>query len=252
MPLDSGPALIVDDDVDSRAFIASLLRRLGYSTHEVATGEAALEAAQREPPGLVFLEVRLPDTSGYEVCRELRDEFGEGLPIVFVSSDRTEPSDQVAGLLVGADDYLVKPFAPDELLARVRRLLARSKPSPSAMVAGLTKREHEVLSLLAEGSPQPEIASRLSVSPKTVGKHIEHILRKLGVHSRTEAVAFALRTGVVGSGRAPHPSGRDGDLPGRDPGHEIEERPGDSDVEQRPQKRQGSTLARRGKPANRL
>jgi two-component system, NarL family, nitrate/nitrite response regulator NarL len=244
MPLDSGPALIVDDDVDSRALIARLLRRLGYSTQEVATGEAALEAAHRERPALVLLEVRLPDTSGYEICRELRDEFGESLPIVFVSGDRAERSDQVAGLLVGADDYFVKPFAPDELLARVRRLLARSKPSSSALVAGLTRREHEVLSLLAEGFPQPEIASRLSVSTKTVGKHIEHILRKLGVHSRTEAVGFALRTGVVGSRRTPHLTGRDGELPSRDPGHEVEERPGDRDVEQHPQKRQRNTRAR--------
>ena len=199
MPLDDAPILIVDDDVESRALIARLLRRLGYSTHELATGEGALEAAQRERPALVLLEVRLPDTSGYEVCRELRDEFGETLPIVFLSRDRAERSDQVAGLLVGADDYVVKPFAPDELLARVRRLLARSKAPASPVVAGLTKREHEVLSLLAEGFPQAEIASRLSVSPKTVAKHIEHVLSKLGVHSRTEAVAFALRNGVVGN-----------------------------------------------------
>jgi DNA-binding NarL/FixJ family response regulator len=179
MPLESGPILVVDDDAETRALAAGALRRLGYSAREVATGEGALDAVHQERPLLVVLEVRLPDTSGYEICRELRDEFGDGLPIIFVSKVRTEPSDQVAGFLVGADDYIAKPFAADELLARVRRLLARSKPSPSAMVAGLTKREHEVLSLLAEGFPQPEIASRLSVSPKTVGKHIERVLRKL-------------------------------------------------------------------------
>jgi DNA-binding NarL/FixJ family response regulator len=206
MATDCGPILVVDDDADSRALVVRLLRRLGYSTQEVSTGEDALEAAQRERPLLVLLEVRLPQASGYEVCRELRDEFGESLPIVFLSRDRTEPSDQVAGLLVGADDYIVKPFAPDDLLVRVRRLLARSKPSASPVVAGLTKREHEVLSLLAEGLRQAQIGERLSVSPKTVGKHIEHILRKLGVHSRTEAVAFALRTGVVDGASSSQPA----------------------------------------------
>ena len=60
-----------------------------------------------------MLDVQLPGMSGYEICRELRDEFGEGLPILFVSGFRTESLDRVAGLLVGADDYLVKPFAPD-------------------------------------------------------------------------------------------------------------------------------------------
>jgi DNA-binding NarL/FixJ family response regulator len=251
---DCGPILIVDDDADSRADVARLLRRLGCSTQGTATGEGALEAAKRERPALVLLEVRLPDTSGYEVCRALRDAFGESLPIVFVSRDRAERSDKVAGLLVGADDYLVKPFAPDELLARVRRLLTRSRPSAGPVAAGLTNREHEVLSLLAEGFPQPEIASRLSVSPKTVGKHIEHILRKLGVHSRTEAVAFALRNGLVGrgDGRAPPQSGRPVDLPGDDPGHEVEGHAGDRDVEERPHKWQRSTRARRRKRTTRL
>jgi DNA-binding NarL/FixJ family response regulator len=175
---------------------------------QAATGEAALGAVHREIPALVLLEVRLPDTSGYELCRELRETFGQSLPIVFLSRDRTESSDQTAGFLVGADDYIAKPFAPDELLARVRRLLAR--PTLSRAGGGdLTPREHEVLSLLAEGHSQREIASALSVSPRTVGKHIEHILSKLDVHTRTHAVALALRNGLVENGgssaRAPFP-----------------------------------------------
>jgi DNA-binding NarL/FixJ family response regulator len=134
--------------------------------------------------------------SGYEVCRELKDEFGETLPIVFVSGTRTEPGDRVAGLLVGGDDYLVKPFDPNELLARVRRLL------PPRLARGettrkLTRRELDVLSLLVEGLSQPEIANRLFISPKTVGKHIEHILSKLGVHNRAQAVARAVRDELI-------------------------------------------------------
>jgi DNA-binding NarL/FixJ family response regulator len=134
--------------------------------------------------------------SGYEVCRELQDEFGEALPIVFVSGTRTEPGDRVAGLLVGGADYLVKPFDPNELLARVRRLL------PAPLTDGrtahkLTPREVHVLSLLVDGLRQSEIAEKLFISPKTVGKHIEHILTKLGVHSRAQAVAVAVREELI-------------------------------------------------------
>jgi two-component system, NarL family, nitrate/nitrite response regulator NarL len=188
--------LIVDGDRQSRALISRVLKRVGYSTYEAETGEEALAAAKRERPALVVLEALLPGVSGYEVCRELKDEFGEALPIVFVSGTRTEPGDRVAGLLVGGDDYLVKPFDPDELLARVRRLL------PPRLARGettrkLTRRELDVLSLLVEGLSQPEIAERLFISPKTVGKHIEHILAKLGVHNRAQAVALAVRDELI-------------------------------------------------------
>jgi two-component system, NarL family, nitrate/nitrite response regulator NarL len=188
--------LIVDGDHRSRGLMSRVLKRVGYITCEAETGEEALAAAKRERPALVVLEVLLPGVSGFEVCRELKDEFGEALPIVFVSGTRTESGDRVAGLLVGGDDYLVKPLDPNELLARVRRLL------PARLAGGnttrkLTTRELEVLSLLVEGLNQPEIAEKLFISPKTVGKHIEHILAKLGVHNRAQAVAVAVRDELI-------------------------------------------------------
>jgi DNA-binding NarL/FixJ family response regulator len=207
MASNCGPILIVDGDPECRRVIARALERAGYSSFEAATGQQALAAALRERPALVILEVHLPGGSGYEVCRELREWFGETLPIVFVSGERTEPSDQVAGLLVGANDYIVKPFVVDVLLARLRQLVALSSPIGSATASRLTPRELEVLALLVEGLQQAEIAKRLSISPKTVGKHIEHILSKLGVHSRAQAVAFAVRDDVVDSSEE-HPSFR--------------------------------------------
>jgi len=188
--------LIVDGDHRSRGLMSRVLKRVGYITCEAETGEEALAAAKQERPALVVLEVLLPGVSGFEVCRELKDEFGEALPIVFVSGTRTESGDRVAGLLVGGDDYLVKPLDPNELLARVRRLL------PARLAGGnttrkLTTRELEVLSLLVEGLNQPEIAEKLFISPKTVGKHIEHILAKLGVHNRAQAVAVAVRDELI-------------------------------------------------------
>jgi len=176
--------------------ISHALNRAGYTTYLANTGEEALAAAKRERPVLVIVEPLLPGVSGYEVCRELKDEFGETLPIIFVSRDRTEPGDRVAGLLVGGNDYLVKPLDPNELLARVRRFLS-SALAGERTARELTRRELDVLSLLVDGLSQPEIAAKLFVTPKTVGKHIEHILAKLGVHSRAQAVAVAVRDELI-------------------------------------------------------
>jgi DNA-binding response OmpR family regulator len=194
------PVLVVDPDTDQGRLVAAVLSRAGFRTTVVASGEQALEEARRERPQLVVLEVRLDDISGYEVCRALREDFGETLGIMFVSADRTESSDRVAGLLLGADDYLGKPVADDELLARVRGLARRAGAydhlKAPALRAGLTARELEVLQLLADGNDQNAIARRLVVSPRTVGKHIEHILSKLPARSRAEAVAIAYQRGL--------------------------------------------------------
>lgn len=192
--------LLVDDDPVSRATVAALLERAGYTTVEAGTGEQALAAIEEAQPALVVMEVALPGASGYEICRELRDEYGDELPIIFLSGVRTEPFDRVAGLLIGADDYIVKPFDADELIARVRRLQRRGAGNAARQgQAKLTPREDEVLGLLVDGLGQSEIAHRLSVTEKTVAKHIEHILMKLDVHTRAQAVARAVRETLIES-----------------------------------------------------
>lgn len=203
MDVNCGPVLVVDDDGGFRDLVRSLLGRAGYRTVEAADGHEALDAARRERPALVLLDVRLPGVGGYEVCRELRDEFGEQLPIVFISGERTDAGDRAAGLLIGGDDYVVKPFDADELIARVRRIFTRSgalappeSDVPRSALASLTAREQQVLRFLAEGLNGTAIARELHLSPKTVGTHIQHILAKLGVHSRAQAVAFVHRTGL--------------------------------------------------------
>jgi DNA-binding response OmpR family regulator len=202
MRTDVGTILIVDHDVGFARFAARLFQRAGFSTTTAATGEEAVAAARTERPGLVLLEVCLPDLNGFEVSRQLRDEFGEALPIVFVSGERTEPLDRAAGLLVGGDDYLIKPCHPDELLARVRRLISRANNGRiswqrATSDASLTSRELEVLRLLAEGIRPQTIARDLVISPKTVASHIQRVLGKLGAHSQAEAVAIAYREGFV-------------------------------------------------------
>jgi DNA-binding response OmpR family regulator len=120
--------LVVDDDA---RLAASLRRALAYEGHAVdvaADGPAALLAARDRPPDLVVLDVMLPGIDGVEVCRRLRaGGAGSDVPILMLTA-RDSVSDRVAGLDAGADDYLVKPFAYDELLARVRALLRRREP----------------------------------------------------------------------------------------------------------------------------
>jgi DNA-binding response OmpR family regulator len=192
-----GTVLVVDDDASYRAFVAGVLEAGGYRVAEAADGPAGLAAVRASRPSAVLLDVNLPRLSGYEVCRALREEHGDGLPLIFVSGERVESFDRVAGLTIGADDYLTKPFAPDELLARLRCLLRRAGAPDAASASGLTQREQDVLVLLAEGLDQAAIAARLVLTESTVSKHIERILAKLGAHSRAQAVALAYRRELV-------------------------------------------------------
>jgi DNA-binding NarL/FixJ family response regulator len=193
----SRPILIVDADAGARSELAHLLEDEGYEVMQAGSGEAGLKLARQDPPALVILEVPLGDRSGYEVCRVLREELGEELPVLFLSGARTESYDRVAGFLVGADDYVVKPFAVDELLARVRRLVRHAVPATDTSTSLLTPREREVLRLLAAGLAADDIAKELFISKKTVGTHLEHIFTKLGVRSRAQAIAVAYRDELV-------------------------------------------------------
>jgi len=199
----AGAVLIVDEDHDARTRVGRALLRAGFQVRDCAEGEEALAAAAFERPAAVVLEVDLPDVDGFEVCRELRDRFGDDLPVVLVSGRRVTTHDRIAGLLIGADDYLVKPVNADELLVRLRRLLTRSTGSPeggsdAAARDGLSPRELEILRLLARGISAAAIAERLVISRKTVSTHLQHVMAKLGVHSRAHAVAEAYRLGLVG------------------------------------------------------
>jgi DNA-binding NarL/FixJ family response regulator len=197
----AGLALIVDPDVEHLTFVARVLEDEGYGIRACMSGTEALKVAGMLPPQLAILEVDTGEICGYEVCRALREAFGDSIAILFLSGDRHERHDRVAGLLLGADDFIAKPVSRDELRARskvlTRRVHRAREVGATHAEFGLTARELEVLGLLADGLDQNTIAHRLFIAPKTVGKHIEHILEKLSAHSRAEVVSIAHRHGLA-------------------------------------------------------
>jgi len=143
--------LVVDDDPRFCGFLVSLLENASLDALQASDAAAAMAAAHERRPDAAILDVALPGVSGYGLCRELRNLYGSELPIIFVSGSRVDAIDRAAGMLIGGDGYLVKPIDPDGLLARLQRLLERSRAWSKSTSPNLTEREIEVLQLIAEG-----------------------------------------------------------------------------------------------------
>jgi len=118
----NGPILIVEDDANTASLVKTYLEREGFSTITAADGEKALRLAKQQKPGFVILDIMLPKVDGWEVCRQLRTF--SNVPVLMLTA-REEEIDRVTGLSLGADDYVVKPFSPRELVARVKAILRR-------------------------------------------------------------------------------------------------------------------------------
>ena len=198
--------LVIDDDAKMRRQMAALLAAEGYEAVEARHGREGVELARREKPALVLCDITMPEMNGHRVLEALRaDPATAHLPFVFLTG-WGEREDQRTGMNLGADDYLVKPGEPADLLAAVSARLRRRRQSgsgrsasvadasPAALVAalGLTPREAELLSWVVQGKTNPEIAIILGIKLTTVKKHLESIFAKLGVENRTAAVTLAL------------------------------------------------------------
>jgi two-component system, OmpR family, alkaline phosphatase synthesis response regulator PhoP len=119
--------LVVEDDPDIAELVARYLDKAGFVTERAASGRDALQTIAVRPPGLMVLDLMLPHVDGLEVCRQVRaNESTAGIPIIMLTA-RAEESERIVGLELGADDYLAKPFSPNELVARVRALLRRAE-----------------------------------------------------------------------------------------------------------------------------
>ncbi len=128
--------LLVDDEDNLRSMLEAALRHSGFDVHPVANGRDALDAVPQLQPDLIVLDVMLPDLDGFDVCKRLRSS-GDRTPVLFLTArDATE--DRVRGLTMGGDDYLVKPFSLEELVARITAVLRRSGvgTEPAALLCG--------------------------------------------------------------------------------------------------------------------
>ena len=141
--------LVVDDDPHIRELLAFALGKAGMTVTEAADGEAALAAIEHHVPDLMVLDINMPRLSGLDLCRQLRGSGGAaaGLPILFLSS-RDDEIDRIVGIEIGGDDYVVKPFSPREVVARVGAILKRGR-APAAEQAGAIA--HGKLTLDADG-----------------------------------------------------------------------------------------------------
>ncbi len=172
--------LVVDDEPTVREVVAGYLRRDGHVVSEAGDGHTALDLLESEPPDLVVLDMMLPGVNGLDILRRLRST--SDIPVIMLTA-RTEESDRVAGLELGADDYVVKPFSPRELAARVNGVLRRVAPrsaTPKKAIEfdGLTidvvAREVRSHGELVEMTPKEfEVLAFLAASPRQVFSRAE-------------------------------------------------------------------------------
>ncbi|MFE9424945.1 response regulator transcription factor [Kitasatospora sp. NPDC006697] len=224
-----GQVLVVDDDATIRRSLERGLRLSGFAVRSAGGGLAALEAVAAQAPDVLVLDVSMPDLSGTEVCRRLRAQ-GCDLPVLMLSA-LDELADRVAGLQAGADDYLVKPFALEELVLRLRALLRRRPPAGDGVLrvgpleidpatrevrrdgrpVQLTRREFELLEQLARNAGQVLTRDQLldrvwgydfEVRTDAVDTFVSYLRRKLEEGGRerlvhtVRGVGFVLRTGA--------------------------------------------------------
>lgn len=130
--------LVVDDEASVVEVVGLYLRREGYKVRTASDGRQALRAIENQPPALVVLDLMLPEVDGIEILRRLRSESGLTVPIIMLTA-RGQETDRIYGLEMGADDYIVKPFSPAELVARVNAVLRRSHAADQAAQESTSK-----------------------------------------------------------------------------------------------------------------
>jgi len=216
--------LVVEDEPDIRNLIVHHLTRDGFRCRAVASGAEALQRVKAATPDLIVLDLMLPGMDGLDVCRRLRsDPASAGVPIIMLTA-KADEVDRVLGLEMGADDYVVKPFSPKELVARVRAVLRRARPPAAGQiltgggihldparhqvtVAGapveLTPKEFELLQALLESAgrvlSREHLLSKVwgyaradEIESRTVDVHVRRLRAKLGDESRRIATVKSI------------------------------------------------------------
>jgi len=206
--------------VDDHAVIRSGLRMLLGNENDVeivaeaGTAREAIAAVKEFQPHVTLMDIGLPDKSGIEATKEIKEQFPQTAVVALTIHEDEEYFFRM--LEAGASGYVPKRAAPEELLTAIRtaaagevylypslaKLLVRDyltqeRQPDDAVKTDLTEREQEVLTYLAEGDNNDRIAEALVISPKTVARHRENIMRKLNLHSRAELVRYAIRKGII-------------------------------------------------------
>jgi DNA-binding response OmpR family regulator len=213
--LHQGTVLVVDDAPDTLRMLCDALAEEGYTVLVARDGQQALARLDVITPDAILMDGLMPGLSGFETCQRIKAHAAWAtIPVIFMTG-LSDTADIVAGFAAGGVDYVVKPVRIEEVLARLsthvrnaqaaRQALAALRRGADALghglgpgacrldEAALTPRETEVLSWLAKGKTNRDIAEILGMSHRTVNKHLEHIFEKLGVETRAAAAALASR-----------------------------------------------------------
>ncbi|CAN5835028.1 response regulator transcription factor [soil metagenome] len=205
--------LIVDDDSTLRAALTRYLRDRGFIVHNAASGTEGFLSFTKDTPDLIVSDVVMPEMDGFELCIRIRNTApGQLVPFIFLSG-RCDLEDRIQGHSIGADDYLVKPFHPRELIAKIEAQLARThrvhaeinrllrrareerlqgQPQPPLP---LTPAEEKVFWEVTQGFTNKKIGDRLFISPRTVQTHLSSILSKLSLENRSQLIRYAFENG---------------------------------------------------------
>jgi len=201
--------LIVDDDTEIRDLLEFDISSSGYYTDTASDGMEGLNKALNNKYDLILLDVMMPNMDGWDTLKAIRkNKNTEYIPVIMITAV-SEDQKMVSGLKIGADDYIVKPFILPNLLARIEAVLRRSKWQEESAskkekkinkdvnIDALTPKEKEVLSLVAKGASNQEIADKLCVQDVTVKTHLNSIFKKLKVSNRTQAVLLAMEINLI-------------------------------------------------------
>jgi DNA-binding NarL/FixJ family response regulator len=198
--------LTVDDHPLLREGIAAMIRSQADMTlvAEAANGREAIERFREHRPDVTLMDLRLPDMSGLDAMAAIRAEFQDASVMILTTFEGDVEIQRA--LEGGARGYMLKSAPPNDLIDGIRQVHAGKKRIPAEIAAqlaehlsdeGLTLREIEVLREVAGGNRNREIGVRLFISEETVKVHVKHIMEKLGASDRTQAVAIAIRRGII-------------------------------------------------------
>ena len=198
--------LSVDDHPLMREGIAAIINSQSdmVVVAQAASGGEAIEMFRQHRPDITLMDLRLPDVSGIDALIAIRAEFTEARVIMLTTFEGDVEIQRA--LKAGARGYLLKSTPPDQLVETIRRVHQGKKGIPSDIAAhlaehvsdeALTERETEVLRHIAEGNRNRDVAEKLFISEETVKVHVKHIMDKLGASDRTQAVAIAVRRGII-------------------------------------------------------